>query len=103
MYPFFLLKLPLEATDDDVDRRYHELIQQYPPDRDPEQFPLICQAHESLKDQRARLRARLFYFDDTGRAITESSPGRLREDRRHRIPPGGLAALLCTTRETPVR
>ena len=55
MDPFFIFGLPPDCTDEAVIERYHELIQQHPPDRDPEMFTLVRKAYEAMHPQRKRL------------------------------------------------
>jgi DnaJ-class molecular chaperone len=96
MYPFFILDLPRDASDEDVDRRYHELLRKYPPDRAPEEFREIRRAFEALRDRRARLRVRLFHFDETGRRLLEAHPPWSERERR-RLSVAELADLLRRT------
>ncbi len=94
MYPFFVLDLDLDATDDDVERRYHELIQQYPPDRAPEEFAAIRCAYEALRDRRSRLKAWLFSFDSIGRALSEGTMIQRSPRPSRRLSSDELAKLL---------
>jgi curved DNA-binding protein CbpA len=58
--PYEVLNLSPDSDDDTIRRRYLELVRQFPPERNPEQFAAIRQAYESLRDLTARLRYRLF-------------------------------------------
>lgn len=58
--PFETLGLPVDASDDDIRRRYLDLVKQYSPERHPEKFAAVRQAYDSLKDLDTRLRYRLF-------------------------------------------
>ena len=61
MDPFFVLDLPLDATDEQVEERYRELVARFPPDRRPGIFSEIRSAYHALKDARGRVAARLFF------------------------------------------
>jgi curved DNA-binding protein CbpA len=61
--PYEVLKLPPDADDDAIRRRYLELVRQFTPEHHPEKFAAIRAAYESLKDLTTRLEHRLF---DTG-------------------------------------
>lgn len=74
MDPFFFLELALEATGEEVEARYRELVRQYPPDRAPEQFAAIREAHESLVGEERRLEARFLELDEHGRALIDDRP-----------------------------
>lgn len=58
--PYQILGLPPEADDDQIRRRYLELVRQYSPEQQPEKFAAIRAAYESLRDLDTRLRHRLF-------------------------------------------
>ena len=64
MYPFYVLDLPHDVTDAQVEARYHELVARYPPDRAPAQFQLVRRAYEALTTKDKRLSTMLFYLDD---------------------------------------
>jgi hypothetical protein len=51
-----LLGVSVEATDAELRAAYLEKVQQFPPDRDPEQFELVRDAYEQLRDPRLRAR-----------------------------------------------
>ena len=63
MYPFFVLDVPLDATDELVKGRYDELVRRYPPDRFPRRFQAIRAAYERLRSETDRLETFLFYYD----------------------------------------
>jgi curved DNA-binding protein CbpA len=94
LYPYSVFELPEDATDAQVQARYRELVAQHPPDRDPDGFARVRQAHEALKDARQRVHTRLFHFDDTGRAVTEELPAWLRSRPRRRLGVGELGRLM---------
>ncbi len=58
--PYAVLGLSTEATDDDIRRKYLELVRTYSPDRHPAKFAEVRAAYESLKDLNTRLQRRLF-------------------------------------------
>ncbi len=65
MLPHYLtLNLTLEATDAEIRERYLQLVRLYPPEKDPQRFRRITEAFESIKDQRARVKSRLFGITD---------------------------------------
>lgn len=94
MYPFFVFSLPHDASDSDVEARYHALVQACPPDRAGEAFAAVRAAYDGLRDARARLATRLFYFDDSGRRLLHEYPMWLRARPRRRLGPDELAALI---------
>jgi curved DNA-binding protein CbpA len=51
---------PSRTTDEAVQRAYKEAIRRHPPDRDPQTFERIRNAYEQIKNERDRLRLRLF-------------------------------------------
>jgi len=57
--PWKLLGVTPEASDDELRKRYAELIKQHPPDRDPEVFEHIRDAWLQVKDPRVRARERI--------------------------------------------
>jgi hypothetical protein len=94
MYPFFVFSLPHDASDSEVEARYGALVRACPPERASHAFAAVCAAHDHLRDASARLRARLFYFDDSGRALVHAYPAWLRARPRRRLTPAELAALV---------
>jgi curved DNA-binding protein CbpA len=63
MYPFFVLDVPLDATDAQVQSRYDELVRRYPPDRFPKRFQAVRNAYEKLRTETDRLQTFLCYYD----------------------------------------
>ncbi len=94
MEPFFALGLDLEASDEQVARRYHELVASHPPDVDPERFIVIRAAYERLRTRRDRIAARLFYIDERGRSLAEEKVAALAAGERRRLAPAEFAGLL---------
>lgn len=70
------------ATDDDIRKAYLLKIQQFPPDRHPEQFQVIRDAYEAVSTVRNRARYRLFHVPDVdinalfAPALTAGTPRR---------------------------
>ena len=58
--PYAVLGLPADSDDEQIRRRYLELVKQFSPERHPEKFAAIRRAYESLRDLETRLRYRLF-------------------------------------------
>ena len=58
--PYIVLGLPRSATDEEIRRRYLELVRKYPPSRAPERFQLVAQAYEAVKTLAARVETELF-------------------------------------------
>ncbi len=58
--PHEVLGLPPDSDDDQIRRRYLELVRQYSPERHPEKFAAVRAAYESLRDVKTRLQYRLF-------------------------------------------
>jgi len=94
VYPFYVLDLEEDATDELVEARYQQLLRRHPPDRDPEAFRVLRRAYEALRTERGRQEARLFYFDEGGCALSEALPRWLESGPRRRLEPDELAALL---------
>lgn len=53
---YLTLDLPLDASQEEIRRRYLELTRAHPPSRDPDRFRRIAAAYEALQDDRARVR-----------------------------------------------
>lgn len=61
--PYLILGLPTgkePLSDKQVKSAYLRLVQQYPPDRHPEQFQVIRRAYEQLEDDKKRMYYALF-------------------------------------------
>ena len=57
---YFILGLELNATDEEIRKRYLDLIKQYTPEKDPDRFQEITVAYEQIKTPRSRIRGKLF-------------------------------------------
>jgi DnaJ-class molecular chaperone len=61
MLAYFLsLGLPLTASDEEIRKRYLELIKIHTPEKNPVQFQNITIAYEKIKSVHARIQTRLF-------------------------------------------
>ena len=58
--PYSVLGLPLDSSDEQIRRRYLELVRTHTPERAPERFAAVREAYEKLRDPVVRLRFRLF-------------------------------------------
>jgi len=58
--PFATLGVPEDADDAQVRAAYLNAVRRFPPERCPELFQVISEAHEALRDDVARAKARLF-------------------------------------------
>ncbi|MCK4619903.1 MAG: DnaJ domain-containing protein [Desulfobacterales bacterium] len=89
---YFIMGLDLDATDEEIRKRYLELIKRYTPEKDPNRFQEITSAYEQIKTPRARIRGKLFgplSVSDAEEALL--SLGRARTPVRRRA---GLKELL---------
>jgi len=57
---YLTLGLDLDTTDEEVRRKYLNLVKTYTPENDPVMFRQITEAYEALKDVRSRVKSRLF-------------------------------------------
>jgi DnaJ-class molecular chaperone len=58
--PFAVLGVSPEAGDDEIRRRYLELVREHPPEREPERFAAVRAAYEKVRTLDSRVRYRLF-------------------------------------------
>jgi curved DNA-binding protein CbpA len=89
---YLMLGLEPGATDDEIRRRYLELVKNHPPEHDPQRFQDITQAYERIKDRQARIRHRLFGCRET--VDVEASLAYLVRGCRPARQRAGLQALL---------
>jgi curved DNA-binding protein CbpA len=68
--PYRVLGVPRDAGDEAVRDAYLSLVRRFPPERAPETFQRVQTAYAVLKDERSRLRFRLFEPAD-GESIDE--------------------------------
>ncbi len=57
---FLVLGLAPDASQQDVRKRYLELLRSHPPSRDPKRSQQVVAAYEALKDGRSRMQSSLF-------------------------------------------
>jgi hypothetical protein len=95
MYPFFVFDLPEDTDDAAVAERYRQLVAAFPPDRAPEAFDAVRQAWEGLRDARARVATRLFYFDLTGESLAQALPRWMARGARARASADVVRGLLA--------
>ncbi|SMD04810.1 DnaJ domain-containing protein [Desulfocicer vacuolatum DSM 3385] len=57
---YLVLGLSLDATDQEIRKKYLQLVKAYSPEKTPETFKEITTAYESIKDQRSRAETELF-------------------------------------------
>lgn len=63
--PYDVLGLPRHAGEEEIRRRYLELVRESPPDRDPERFAAVRAAYDAVRDPVRRLEAQLFELDSS--------------------------------------
>ena len=61
--PYEILELEPGASEEQIRAAYLKKIQQYPPDRSPEEFERVRDAYDELRDPRERTRRLLFAGD----------------------------------------
>jgi curved DNA-binding protein CbpA len=81
--PYEILGVDRQAGEEEVRRRYLELVRQHPPDRDPGRFAQVREAYEHLRDPVVRVEKRLFDPETTDSLdrLTMDLRGRLRSAR----------------------
>ena len=57
---YLVLDLPLDATDQEIRKKYLQLVKVYSPEKKPEMFRKITTAYEAIKDERTRAATELF-------------------------------------------
>lgn len=58
---YLVLDLSLDATDQEIRKKYLQLVKAYSPEKTPEAFKEITAAYESIKDKRARAATELCF------------------------------------------
>jgi curved DNA-binding protein CbpA len=78
-----VLGVSLDAGDDEIRRRYLELVRRHPPDRDPERFAEIRRAYEELRDPVPRIERQIMHpeFHDSLDAVVAEMQQKLRSAR----------------------
>ena len=77
--PYELLDVAADAGDAEIKRAYLQKVKDNPPDRNPEQFQIIHNAYESIKDHKSRISYALFNvpaadFDDLLEKALDTAP-----------------------------
>lgn len=57
---FLILDLPLDAMDEEIRKRYLDLVKKFTPEQYPEKFRRITSAYEKIKDRRSRVESKIF-------------------------------------------
>jgi len=73
-WPYLVLNLPEETTDDDVRRAYLCEVRKCPPEKDPQRFSEIRQAYETLETREKRAHLRLFGLTPPPDSLAELIP-----------------------------
>ena len=60
MNPYEVLGISPNANDEAVRKAYLMLVRKFPPDASPDEFKIISNAYELVKDEKARLNYYLF-------------------------------------------
>lgn len=61
--PYAVLGAAADWDDDQIRRRYLQLVREFTPEHHPEKFAAVRQAYELIRDPLTRLRYRLFEAD----------------------------------------
>lgn len=79
--PYELLGVAQDAGQDEIRRRYLELVREFSPERAPERFAAIRAAYDEVRDPLKSLQNQLFSLktNDSIDAIRNDLRGRLRE------------------------
>ncbi len=57
---FLVLDLQMDASDQEIRKKYLELVKKFTPEKYPVDFQKITTAYEAVKNQRNRVKSRLF-------------------------------------------
>jgi len=81
--PHEILGVAPDADQDEIRRRYLELVREFSPERAPERFAAIRAAYDEVRDPLKSLEAQLFAYksNDSIDAIRDDLHRRLREAR----------------------
>jgi len=58
--PFEILQIDHESDDEAIRKGYLAMVQQFPPERFPDEFQRVRAAYESIKTEKARIALALF-------------------------------------------
>ena len=91
---YLTLDVTLEANDQEIRKKYLELIKQHTPEKSPDRFQQVTTAYEKIKSSRARIRTALFEIIEN--SDTESALQALGEAARPQRVRVGLKTLMQT-------
>ena len=57
---YLVLGLSLDASDADIRNSYLQLVKKHTPEKDPVKFRQVTEAYEAIKDERQRVRGKIF-------------------------------------------
>ena len=89
-----MLGVAPQASDEEIRAAYLRKLREYPPDRNPDEFELVRDAYEQLRDRRRRVEHTLFSCDPE--APLESLIDDVGDNRKY----VGLEPWLAALRET---
>ena len=84
--PFEVLNLDSDSSEEQIRKRYLELVRQFPPERAPERFAEIRDAYDQLKDPVKRMRKLLLGMMNTATIDEIASDFQRRQLKDKRIP-----------------
>ncbi len=91
---YLILDVPTDSSDEQIRDSYLNLVKKYTPEKDPARFRKITEAYEALKDERSRVRQKMFgamMAKDYEKALLSLADAR--EVKRRRV---GLKELFGT-------
>ncbi len=57
---YLCLGLSLDASNEEIRNSYIQLVKKHTPEKDPARFQQITEAYEAIKDERSRIKAKIF-------------------------------------------
>jgi curved DNA-binding protein CbpA len=98
MLTYYLsLDLLLDASNEEIRNKYIELVKKYTPEKNPERFQKITEAYEAIKDERSRIRSKIFIaLDAKNYEDALFALARAKVLKRRRV---GLQELIQETKE----
>lgn len=73
-WPYLVLDVPENASDEKIRKAYQRKVRECPPERDAEAFSAVQQAYEHLKNAENRARIKLFGLSDFPDTLAELVP-----------------------------
>jgi curved DNA-binding protein CbpA len=83
--PYLILRVPRDATDEQIHQAYLKAVRECPAERDPQAFQAIRSAYETIKTQKLRLEYALFNTDPPTPEDLLQRLGQGRQPRRPEI------------------